>query len=141
MTHQWFASSIAAAVILTACASNSTPLAELTMTKAVLDPTLFNRGAEGATLLVKRDRGGYTRSGCVYRLSLDGKPFADVAYGEAVLIYPSIGDHIVSLTMPQSLCNTTGDSEISIAVKPNASTLLRITSLPDGRAVLQPTAL
>jgi hypothetical protein len=139
MKHRSSISSIVAAAVLTACASSAAPLSELTMAKTILEPALLSPNPQGASLLIKRDLGGYNLRKCTHRLSLDGKPFADVQYGEAVLIYPPVGDHILSLTMPQLGCRY-GDSEVNIAIKAGVQLVFRTMSTPDGKSVLQPTA-
>lgn len=131
---------VTAAITLSACASSSTSLAELSMAKPMAGTPIAAPAPQSGRLLVKRDRGGYTRSGCVHRLSLDGQPFADLAYGEAVLVFPAPGAHILSLTMPQSICNGGGDSEVAVDIKADTQATMRITSTPDGRSFLQPTA-
>lgn len=66
-------------------------------------------------------------------------PLADLASGEKVSLYISVGDHIIG-SDPNGICGG-GLSEVSISARADKPTTLRIRYGSNGDYTTQPTAM
>lgn len=130
MTVRFFlarAASVAALVVAGGCASTALPPDQAAMVTPELEPSLALAKSDSGSVIVTRDAGGTlgTRP-CDYRLSLDGRAFADISYGQGVKIHASPGRHVLGLSMPSMLCDS-GETGLEVTVERHKMTFVRIT--------------
>jgi hypothetical protein len=90
-----------------------------------------------ASVVVKRDT-GFMGGGCEFRLFVDGKPFADIGYGEKVQIHLQPGEHILG-ARSNGICMA-GDAESATVLVAGQTRMYRIGIGSGGELRLQPTA-
>ena len=79
----------------------------------ILDAKATTPRAGTGIVTIKRDA-GFFGMGCVHRLSLDGRPFAELRTKEAVVLYPEPGAHVLSVEATL-LCWDTSEVAFTIA--------------------------
>lgn len=122
-------------IALTGCATAPMP------TASARPGVNLNRAITTATpgagrIVVKRDT-GFMGSGCTHRIHLDGEPVAEVRSGQAVSLYVSPGEHVVSAAAT-GICD--GISEATVTVQLGKTRSLRSGYDGNGNIRLQPTA-
>lgn len=75
---------------------------------------------------------------CDHLLSLDGNVFAQLRPSQAVTIYPSPGQHRLSVQVPNSSCNS--DAALTIMVELGQRKMYETSGLRNGEVALTPMA-
>jgi hypothetical protein len=127
-------------VVLIGCSTSpiSTNSAHAVPANRVLAPGYLKPTSNSGLIIVKRDS-GFLGSGCSSHVLVDGHLVANLAAGEKVSLYLSLGDHIVGAD-PKGICGG-GLSEVPVVARMNKTTTLRIRNGPNGYFTLQPTAM
>ncbi len=125
--------------ILSGCASEAVPTQAATPVPQdrILAPKLLASSSGSASLILKRDS-GLNNIACNFRLSLDGRPFADISTSEKVQIYTEPGEHIIGAEA-NGIC-LAGNAETSTTVGHNQTKIYRVSVGSAGELKLQPTA-
>jgi hypothetical protein len=100
---------ILASVVLAGCATTLPTIAELKPVAAdrrFANPTL---GDSGVSLTVLRDK-SFAGSAVDYRLFIDGKLSAQLAWGEFVTLPIALGERVIEVSHPSALVGAIGDS-------------------------------
>ena len=87
-------------------------------------------------ILVKRDS-GFMGGGCTHRIHLDGEPAAELRTGQAVVLYATPGEHVVS-AVATGICDGIGEATVNVEMGKTKS--LRSGYDGNGNIRLQPTA-
>ena len=103
----------------------------------VLAPQWLTRTSSSGSLIVKRDS-GFMGSACTIRVFLDAAPVADLAAGEMVELFVSLGEHNV-VASSNGICGG-GTPEAVVVIMPERQRILRIASGQSGHIFLQPSA-
>ena len=101
--------SLLAAVVLAGCASTVPTTAEL---KPTPDARLFDNKtaqADSAKLTILRDR-GFAGSAIDWRVLIDGKLSAQIAWGEFAVLYIPPGERVIEVRHPSPTIGVIGDS-------------------------------
>lgn len=130
---------IGSLLILSGCATEvvATQNASPVPTDRILLPNLVRPETGSASFILKRDS-GLNNVACNFRLSLDGRPFADIASSEKVQIYTAPGEHILGAET-NGIC-LAGNAETSTTVADKQTKVYRVSVGAGGELKLQPTA-
>ncbi|MDV2864953.1 putative periplasmic lipoprotein [Phytobacter ursingii] len=110
--------------------------------KAVPQQQIFNKELlvkkQGTgEVVIKRDT-GFMGSACLTRVYVDGKDVADLDTAQKVVVYPVVGEHIIS-AWPKGICGG-GMSEQSAKVESDRILMFRIGYGTNGDFGIYPTA-
>lgn len=127
------------ALSLAACATTPLTIKQASIVPAsrVLAPQWLTRTSSSGSLIVKRDS-GFMGSACTIRVFLDAAPVADLAAGEMVELFVSLGEHNV-VASSNGICGG-GTPEAVVVIMPERQRILRIASGQSGDIFLQPSA-
>lgn len=124
-------------VILSACATTAVPTSEAISTRDVLDAELTTQRDGTGRVLIKRDVGS-VGSACAIRVSVNGKPLANLRTGQIVTAYIEPGEYILRASST-GICGG-GDSEALLRLGIGETRTYRI-SIDQGASIrIGPTA-
>jgi hypothetical protein len=123
-------SAVFLAVSLAGCAT-SPP--EASSVKSVAALAWYEPTANSGTLIVTRDA-GFTGSGCIMHVFLDGAPIGDLRTSERITVYPAAGEHIAGV----KAC--TSDDEKSLTVASGETKRYRVAIGNGMELKIEPTA-
>ena len=126
-------------LFLTACATTPVTINQASVVPAsrVLAQQWLARTSSSGSLIIKRDS-GFMGSACTIRVFVDAVPVADLAAGEMVELYVSLGEHNV-VASSNGICGG-GTPEAVVVIMPERQRILRIASGQSGDIFLQPSA-
>ena len=124
---------------LTACATTPVTIKQASVipTSRVLAPQWLAQTSSSGSLIIKRD-GGFMGSACTIRVFIDAVPVADLAAGEMIELFVSLGEHNV-VASSNGICGG-GTPEAVVVIMPERQRILRIASGQSGDIFLQPSA-
>ncbi len=113
-------------ILFTGCATTLPTISEL---EQVPEERRFAHQTSkegGAVLTVLRDK-AFTGGGVDYRLFVDGKLSAQLAWGEFVVLYVLPGERVIEVRHPSALLGAIGDST-TLRAEPDGKYFYRINS-------------
>ncbi|QBH97153.1 hypothetical protein EKN56_12575 [Limnobaculum zhutongyuii] len=130
---------LACIIVMSGCSTNPVSTTEA---KSVPDSRVFNKNfaikkSGTGEVIIKRDS-GILGSPCDTKVYLDGMDIADLSTSEKLVIYPTIGEHIIS-AKPNGIC-VGGLVEASINVIENKTIIYRVGYGSGGDFGMHPTA-
>ena len=124
-------------VMLSACATTAVSTSEAIPTRDVLDATLTTQRDGTGKVLIKRDL-GTVGSACAIRVSVNGKPLANLRTGQIVIAYVEPGEYILGASST-GICGG-GDAESPLRLGIGETKTYRV-SIDQGASIrLGPTA-
>ena len=127
----------ALAVLLSACATTAVPTTEAKPTRDVLDAALTIQRDGTGKVLIKRDLGA-VGSACAIRVSVNGKPLANLRAGQIVSAHLEPGEYILGASST-GICGG-GDAESPLQLSVGEVRTYRV-SIDQGASIrLGPTA-
>ncbi|MEN0627970.1 hypothetical protein AAIG33_11060 [Phytobacter ursingii] len=125
--------------VLSGCATKpvSNEQAKAVPQQQIFNKELLVKKPRTGEVVIKRDA-GFMGSACLTRVYVDGKDVADLDTAQKVVVYPIVGEHIIS-AWPKGICGG-GMSEQSAKVESDRILIFRIGYGTNGDFGIYPTA-
>ena len=126
-------------LFLGGCATTPVPTSEARPVplERIQNPTLVKKQQGYGEVTIKRDE-GISGSACNTQIFVDGKPVADIAPGEKVVLYLPEGDHMLA-AIARGICGG-GLVEAKVSASEKRSPVYRVSYGSSGEFSLQLTA-
>lgn len=126
-----------ALVVIAGCASTPIPTDQAEPTKDIVDRTVTTPRDGASQVVIKRDSGA-TGIACSIRISLNGRPVANLRAGQVVTVYLSPAEYIFGAAST-GLCGG-GDAEVQVQLGRNEMRTLRVSIDQNASIRIGPTA-